>query len=551
MLKKALLLVISITLFNSIGCKDPKDRTASKSTVANEEQRRPNILFAIMDDATYMHMGAYGCTWVNTPNFDRVAANGLLFNRAYANNAKCSPSRSNILTGRNSWQLEEAANHWPYFPQKFKVFTEVLSKHDYTVGYTGKGWAPGVAKNADGSKRELLIKAYQEIKTTPPTKSISKIDYAANFTVFLKKREKTKKPFFFWYGGFEPHREYEYGSGIEKGGKHVWQIPNEDLYDFWPANDSIKVDLLDYAFEIEYFDEQLGKMLQRLEDSGELDNTIVVVTADNGMPFPRIKGQEYEYSNHLPLAMMWADGIEHPGRKIEDYISFIDFAPTFLEVAGVEQDETGMEPITGKSFAPFFGSPKTSLAKKQDNYVLIGKERHDIGRPHDRGYPIRGIVKDDMLYLHNFKSDRWPVGNPETGYLNTDGGPTKTVILNTVYDRQMARYWQWNFGKRPQDELYDISKDPDCLENLAFTEGYESMTEQLREELYAKLKKQKDPRMFGKGDLFDNYTYAGASGVDFYERYRHRDSTLTWSWINDSDFQDLSGIDYLDKKIKD
>lgn len=551
MLKKAVLLVISLTLFNSIGCKDPTDRTASKSTVANEEQRRPNILFAIMDDATYMHMGAYGCTWVNTPNFDRVAANGLLFNRAYANNAKCAPSRSNILTGRNSWQLEEAANHWPYFPQKFKVFTEALDQHGYKVGYTGKGWAPGVAKNADGGKRELLIEAYQKIKTTPPTEFISKIDYAANFNVFLKKREKTKKPFFFWYGGIEPHRQYEYRSGIEKGGKHVWQIPNGDLYNFWPANDSIKVDLLDYAFEIEYFDEQLGKMLQMLEDSGELDNTIVVVTADNGMPFPRIKGQEYEYSNHLPLAIMWADGIEHPGRKIEDYISFIDFAPTFLEVAEIEQDETGMEPITGKSFAPFFGSPKTSLAKKQDNYVLIGKERHDIGRPHDRGYPIRGIVKDDMLYLHNFKTDRWPVGNPETGYTNTDGGATKTVVLNTVHDRQMARYWQWNFGKRPQDELYDISKDPDCLENLAFTEGYEPMTEQLREELYAKLKKQKDPRMFGKGDLFDDYSYADPSGVDFYERYRHRDSTLTWGWINDSDFQDLSGVDYIDKKIKD
>ena len=248
---------------------------------------------------------------------------------------------------------------------------------------------------------------------------------------------------------------------------------------------------------------------------------------------------------------MWADGIEHPGRKIGDYISFIDFAPTFLEVAGVEQDETGMQPITGKSFAPFFSSPKTSLAEKKDNYVLIGKERHDIGRPHDRGYPIRGIVKDDMLYLHNFKTDRWPVGNPETGYTNTDGGATKTVVLNTVYNRQMARYWQWNFGNRPPDELYDISKDPDCMENLAFTEGFESMTEQLREELYAKLKEQKDPRMYGKGDVFDNYKYANPAGVDFYERYRHHDSTLNWGWINDSDFQDLSGIDYIDKKIKD
>ncbi|KKM84835.1 hypothetical protein LCGC14_1295120, partial [marine sediment metagenome] len=349
----------------------------------------------------------------------------------------------------------------------------------------------------------------------------------------------------------EPHRGYEYGSGIEKGGKHVWEIPNKDLYDFWPANDSIKTDLLDYAFEIEYFDQQLGKMLQMLDASGELDNTIVVVTADNGMPFPRIKGQEYEYSNHLPLAVMWADGIEHPGRKIEDYISFIDFAPTFLEVAGVEQYETGMAAITGKSFAPFFSSSNTVMAKKKDNYVLIGKERHDIGRPHDWGYPVRGIVKDGMLYLHNFKTDRWPVGNPETGYANTDGAATKTVVLNTVYNKEMAKYWEWNFGKRPQDELYDISKDPDCLENLAFTECYEPITKKLREELYAKLKEQKDPRMFGKGDVFENYKYADKGGVNFYERYQNHDTILRWGWLNDSDFQDISDLDYIDKKIRD
>ena len=550
MVKKALLSIISFALM-IVGCENAKDKSESKKIAKGEEQKRPNILFAIMDDATYLHMGAYGCTWVDTPNFDRVAENGLLFKRTYANNAKCAPSRSNILTGRNSWQLEQAANHWPNFPHKFKVFTEVLGQHGYQVGYTGKGWAPGVAKNADGSKRDLLVKAYQEERTTPPTEFISNIDYAANFNVFMNEGKKNKKPFFFWYGGIEPHRGYEYGSGIEKGGKHVWEIPNKDLYDFWPANDSIKTDLLDYAFEIEYFDQQLGKMLQMLYASGELDNTIVVVTADNGMPFPRIKGQEYEYSNHLPLAVMWADGIEHPGRKIEDYISFIDFAPTFLEVAGVEQYETGMAAITGKSFAPFFSSSNTIMAKKKDNYVLIGKERHDIGRPHDRGYPVRGIVKDDMLYLHNFKTDRWPVGNPETGYANTDGGATKTVVLNTVYNKEMAKYWEWNFGKRPQDELYDISKDPDCLENLAFTEGYEPITKKLREELYAKLKEQKDPRMFGKGDVFENYKYADKGGVNFYERYQNHDTILRWGWLNDSDFQDISDLDYIDKKIRD
>ncbi|KKL26876.1 hypothetical protein LCGC14_2390870, partial [marine sediment metagenome] len=200
MVKKALLSIISFALI-IVGCENAEDKSESKKIAKGEEQKRPNILFAIMDDATYLHMGAYGCTWVDTPNFDRVAENGLLFKRTYANNAKCAPSRSNILTGRNSWQLEQAANHWPNFPHKFKVFTEVLGQHGYQVGYTGKGWAPGVAKNADGSKRDLLVKAYQEERTTPPTEFISNIDYAANFNVFIKEGKKSKKPFFFWYGG--------------------------------------------------------------------------------------------------------------------------------------------------------------------------------------------------------------------------------------------------------------------------------------------------------------------------------------------------------------
>lgn len=504
----------------------------------------PNILFAIMDDATYLHMGAYGCDWVNTPNFDRVAQNGILFQNAYTPNAKCAPSRSCILTGRNSWQLEEAANHWPYFPAKFKVFTEVLAENGYAVANTGKGWSPGIATYADGSKRNLMVNTFSEIKTTPPTSMISNVDYAANFTAFLD--QKGAEPFFFWYGAIEPHRAYEYGSGIAKGGKSLSQISDSEVFSFWPAVDSVKTDLLDYAFEIEYFDQQLGKMLDTLEARGQLANTLVVITADNGMPFPRVKGQEYEYSNHLPLAVMWADGIEHPGRKVDDYISFIDFAPTFLELAEIQAGTGGMEPITGKSFTDILYSDKAGQVDAGRNSVLIGKERHDIGRPDDGGYPIRGLLKDGQLYLHNFETDRWPGGNPETGYLNCDGSPTKTQVLNSVYNPQISYYWNWSFGKRPQDELYDIAIDPECMDNLALKEENQALLTSMKNDLFGRLKEQGDPRMFGNGALFDQYRYADAKGVNFYERY-FQGEAVGWGWVNASDFQDLSGVELPDQ----
>lgn len=505
-----------------------------------EELQKPNILFAIMDDVTYLHMGAYGCDWVKTPNFDRVASQGILFQNAYTPNAKCGPSRSNILTGRNSWQLEEAVNHWAYFPTKFKSVTESLSDNGYHVGYTGKGWAPGIARNEDGSPRNLLVNNYSDIKLTPPTAQISNVDYAANFEVFLNDR-KEGEPFFFWYGGLEPHRAYEYGSGISKGGKKISDIKEDDIFDFWPKVDSVRNDLLDYAFEIEYFDAQLGKMLDQLEASGDLENTLIIVTSDNGMPFPRIKGQEYEYSNHLPLAIMWPKGIKSIGRKIENLVSFIDFAPTFLELAGISQEASGMAEITGESLTKYFFADREENFPEEATSVLIGKERHDIGRPDDVGYPIRGLIKNGMLYLKNFKSERWPAGNPETGYLNTDGGATKTVVLNSIYSPETFKYWNWSFGKREEEELYDIINDPDCLRNLAQEIEYQDKVDQMRKELISNLTAQGDPRMFGKGDFLESYPYGDKSGIDFYERYLNGEE-VKFGWVNKSDFQNLSKI---------
>ena len=513
-----------------------------------EKPQKPNILFAIMDDVTYLHMSAYGCEWVNTPNFDRIAKQGILFQNAYTPNAKCGPSRSNILTGRNSWQLEEAVNHWANFPTKFKTVAETLSENGYHVGYTGKGWAPGVAKNEDGSPRNLLVNNYSEIKLTPPTPFISNVDYAANFEEFLNDKSEDE-PFFFWYGGLEPHRGYEYGSGIEKGGKELIQVKDDDIFPFWPKVDSVRTDLLDYAFEIEYFDQQLGKMINQLVARGELENTLIIVTSDNGMAFPRVKGQEYEYSNHLPLAVSWIAGIKSVGRVVEDYVSFIDFAPTFLELAGIQEGDSGMEEITGESLVEIFFAEKGGKVTEGRNQVLIGKERHDVGRPNDEGYPIRGIVKDGFLYLKNFKDDRWPAGNPETGYLNTDGGATKTVVLNSIYSPDTFKFWNWSFGKREEEELFDIKNDPDCIKNLANEVAYQDTLKTMRLELITELTEQKDPRMFGNGDVLESYPYSDPGGVNFYERFM-KGQEVKFGWVNKSDFQDLNKIETY-QKMKD
>ncbi len=491
--------------------------------------QRPNILFCIADDQSFPHAGAYGCRWIKTPSFDRVAKQGVLFTNAFTPNAKCAPSRSCILTGRTSWQLEAAANHVPYFPLKFKTYAESLIENGYHVGYTAKGWAPGDPGMIDGKKRELLGPAYSTRKLTPPAKFISEIDYVANFDAFLKDNPGGK-PFCFWFGSTEPHRPYEFKVGVNKSGKSLSEV--DKVFGFWPDNDTVRNDLLDYAFEIEYFDTQVGKMLKILEARGELENTIVVVTADNGMPFPRIKGNANVLANHLPLAIMWPKGIKNPGRIISDYVSFTDFAPTFLDVADVTTKKSGMQKMEGKSLVPLF--KETQKADFRE-FMVIGKERTDLGRPDDQGYPIRGIVSKGFIYLRNYNPERWPAGNPETGYMDCDGSPTKSFILNERRTKGKSKFWDLNFGKLPAEELYNVSVDPEFLDNLAEKTEYKAIKIGLIRQLTRKLKKDKDPRFLGRGEVFDTYPYSEDTR-NFYNRFISGEK-LKAGWINPTDIE--------------
>jgi arylsulfatase A-like enzyme len=477
---------------------------------------KPNILVIMGNDISYPHMEAYGTPWVKTPGFNRVADEGMLFSNAYTPSSESAPSVACFLTGRNPWQLGEAANNYAIFPGKYKSFIEILSRNGYYTGYTGKGWAPGIAIDSTGNDRMLTGKAYNEKKTTAPTSGISDIDYNANFVSFLDARQD-KTPFCFWFGSLEADRKYEFGSGVVKGGKSTADITK--VPGFWPDNETVRNDMLDYAFETEYFDKQLTKMLNTLEERGELDNTVIIITSDNGMPFPRAEGQAYEYSNHVPLAIMWKKGIRNPGRIIRDFVSSIDFAPTLLEAAGINIPGSGMQPVQGKSLMNIFRSLKKGWIEESRNQVLIGRERNNPGRPGDAGYPVRGLVKDGFLYLINYKPDRWPSGNPETGYTDTDDSPTKSSILDMQGKRSAMQYLQLNFGTRYEEELYLLSEDPECITNLALDPGYNPVKRRLHEELYLELLQQDDPRMYGKGDAFDDYPYSDTNLSDFYEKF--------------------------------
>ena len=234
----------------------------------DNQTKRNNILFIIADDWG-KHAKSYGTGgWINMPTFDRVASEGILFNNCFTSNPKCAPCRASITTGRNTWQLKEGIQHFGPWPKEFVTYPDILEENGYYVGYTGKGWGPGDYKSA-GRKNNPAGKAYNKFKTTAPAKYIHTNDYSRNFIEHFMKNRPKGKPFCFWIGFFEPHRPYEDGVG-ERNGKSLKSV---EVPKYYPNHDIVRGDMLDYAYEVEYMDSHVKKVLDYLKDIGELDNT--------------------------------------------------------------------------------------------------------------------------------------------------------------------------------------------------------------------------------------------------------------------------------------
>jgi hypothetical protein len=160
--------------------------------------------------------------------------------------------------------------------------------------------------------------------------------------------------------------------------------------------------------------------------------------------------------------------------------------------------------MTGTSFLNVLKSGKSGTVDANRDTILTGKERHDIGRPHDQGYPVRAIRTPEYLYIRNYEPDRWPAGNPETGYRNVDDGPTKEFVLSSF-----DKFYRMSFGKRPAEELYRIKEDPECMTNVATDLKYAADKRKLLERMEELLRAEGDPRMLGNAKFFDMIRYTG------------------------------------------
>ncbi len=472
---------------------------ASVSTAA-----RPNILIAISDDQSFPHASAYGDPAVRTPAFDRVARAGVLFRNAFTPAPGCSPMRAALLTGREIWQNREAGTHASFFPRDLPVFTEQLSDAGYHVGMTGKGWAPG---KAIGWPHNPAGKSYAKKKNVAP-KGVSRNDYAANFIDFLDDRDGGE-PFCFWFGASEPHRGYDKGIGRRNGiDPAKIAVPP-----FLPDSDEVRSDIADYLFEIQWFDSHLTRMLDYLDQKGELENTLVIVTSDNGMPFPRAKANLYEFGIHMPLAIAWPARIAG-GQQTDDLVSLIDLTQTIFDASNVSPKMA--DQLSGRSLLPRYAGQSNKSVVPRDA-VFSGRERHSSSRFSTLGYPCRCIRTQKHLYIRNFKPERWPAGTPQKydkavydsagkilqsklgdphgGYHDIDDGPTLRWMIANRTQVGVANLFAAAVDVRPPEELYDIQTDPGCLNNLASSEIHAVVKDDLARRLTSHLRKTGDLRV--------------------------------------------------------
>ena len=508
------------------------------ASISTASAQRPNIVVAFADD-----WGRYASAYaklepgsvndvLNTPNFDRLASHGVLMTRAFVNSPSCTPCRSSLLSGQYFWRTGRGAilqgaiwdNAIPSFPL-------LLQASGYHIGHTSKVWSPGTPANAPfGAEKTAFNSAggrfnkYSEVASTASNPQGIREELLAevrnNFRSFLATRPAAT-PFCYWWGPTNTHRSWVRGSGNQ-----LWSINPDDLKgklsSHLPDVPEVREDVADYLGEVQAFDTGLGALLNELESTGELENTMVIVSGDHGIPgMPAGKCNLYDLGTRVSLAISWPGHIP-AGRVVDDFVCLPDLAPTILEATSLAVPEV----MTGRSLMPVLMSEKSGQVDPSRDFVVTGRERHVArARTDNLPYPQRAIRTNDFLYIRNFKADRWPMGiapgfgddgknkmpdratldaSTFAAFADMDASPTKTWLIEQgLQNPEYRNYFNAAFALRPEEELYDLKIDPDQTNNVASLAGYSSTRKQLAAQLIGVLQTTNDPRVTDQASVFD------------------------------------------------
>lgn len=444
---------------------------AGSAAFLRSARRPPNVLLLLADNWAAPHAGVYGDPVARTPVFDRLAREGVVFTHAFAPNPSCSPSRSSLLSGQETHRLGEAASLYGPLAPEVPVYTDILTANGYFTGFSGKGFGPGTSPRP-GRTPNAAGAAFDD------------------FNAFLSARP-ADRPFCFWFGSHDPHVPWNRGRERRASMRaSALQVPPH-----LPDHPALREAMLDYYCEVAEFDAECGRLLDTLRRSGELDNTLVIMTSDNGWQMPRGLANCYDLGVRIPMALRLPDRLGQ-GQTRSDFVSITDLAPTILDAAGLARPAS----MTASSL---FGAARRDA-------MFLERERHANVRRGDLSYPVRGIRTGSYLYLRNLEPGRWPAGDPEFywavgPYGDVDNSSAKEFLLR----EKPQPAFDLCFGKRPAEELYDLRKDPGQVKNVAADAGYAAVRAELARRVEQWMKSSGDPRASGPTDLWDRAPYSG------------------------------------------
>lgn len=511
-------------------------------------EKRLNILFCFADD-----WGRYASAYaaidkrpspnqvVKTPHLDRVAREGALFRNAFVCAPSCTPCRSALLSGQYFFRTGRAAIlNGAVWDASIPSFPHLLRDAGYHIGESHKVWSPGTPNDAPfGAGKHAYEKAGNRFsnfsenvtamvgngKAVSAARDELLAEVQANFEAFLADRQ-TGKPWLYWFGPTNVHRAWQKGSG-----KALWGIEPDDLKGklpaFLPDVPEVREDFADYLGEIQAWDAAVGVLLKRLEQAGELENTVIVCSGDHGAPgFTNGKCNLYDFGVGVSLMVRVPGG--KPGRVLDDFVNLMDLCPTFLNIGGLAPTAA----MTGRSIWPILKSDQQGLVDSRRTWVVTGRERHVASaREGNLPYPQRALRTNEFLYIRNFEPDRWPMGNPygitsdtagptfaevygntRTTFPDMDASPTKAFLVTHRHETQYRKFYDFAFAKRPGEELYDVKNDPDQIHNLASDPKFATQRKELSERLQQILTDAADPRVTGTRDTFEKPPFTDVDG---------------------------------------
>ncbi len=505
---------------------------------AEEQAPRWNILFVFADDwgrYASCYKGIDGRPTINdaiqTPNIDRVAKEGVLFKNAFVNAPSCTPCRSSLLSGRYFFNTGRGAIlNGAVWDSTIPTFPLMLRDNGYHIGKSYKVWSPGTPVDAPfGGQQYAYEKAgrapnnFSEEMTsriekgmTPDKAKAEILDQVnKNFESFMAAN-KNNQPWHYFLGITTTHRTWVKGSG-----KKLWNIDPNSLQGkmpkFLPDVSEVREDVADYLGECQAVDSYVGVLLKQLEEKKQLDRTLIILSGDHGMPgVPAGKCNLYDHGVGVALVARVPGG--KGGRIVNDFVRLPDLAPTIMEVAGVKPPEE----LYGKTLLPLLRSEKSGQIDPERNWVITGRERHVASaREGNLPYPMRALRTPEFVYIRNFEADRWPLGSPKTltekespdfnslqnstytAFADMDASPTKAWLITHRNDAEWKWHYEFAFGKRPTEELYDIANDPDQVRNVAQDAKYAAAKVKLSAQLMKTLLDAKDPRVSEKPVRFE------------------------------------------------